>query len=133
MRDYGKVDSVTWTDYRGRVWPVVTSRHRLKFKIKSHAALRAHVFHMDNYRCVRCHAQPEPDRIPFDYDGRSTLFLGGKDRGGLCLMLDHKRCLAAGGSHHVSNFQTLCESCNCAKGSEDKRQAAAVRQEAAYA
>lgn len=123
--------NAVWTDYRGQQWPVVTSPHRLKFKIRSHAAIRAHVFHMDGYRCVECGVPA--DEVPADYDGRTTLYIT-NDRGEWsCLMLDHKLCMAAGGSHHVSNFQTLCERCNCRKGTADRMLAERTRAEVCHA
>jgi len=110
--------SAFWTDYRGVCWPVVTSSHRLKFKLRAHAAIRAHVFHHDGYACVQCGVQA--DCVPATYDGRLTLSITNACGEWSCLMLDHKLCMAAGGSHHVSNFQTLCERCNCSKGTPDR-------------
>lgn len=115
MRDYSK----TWTDYQGRVWPVVQSARRLKFKYPAHAALRAHVFHRDGYRCIRCGA--EAIAVPADYDGSETLATGvvSNDRR-VSLVADHILTLAAGGRSVIENMQTLCDICNRKKQSEDR-------------
>lgn len=115
----------TWTDYRGRTWKVTTMRGRLKFKIPCHAALRAHVFHRDGYRCQRC-GEPAVG-VPADYDGRSALLTDKLDGGGwrVALILDHILTLKAGGRNVVENLQALCEQCNKSKQVEDKAAAAA--------
>lgn len=116
MRDYGKV----WTDHKGRSWPIVESSRRLKFKYPSHAALRATVFHRDEFACVRCNAKAVD--VPLDYDGRyalstnTTVSSGWKD----ILVVDHVLTLKAGGQNRLENFQTLCETCNKRKQKEDK-------------
>lgn len=115
MRDYAK----TWTDYKGRVWPSVQSARRLKFKYPAHAALRAHVFHRDGYRCIRCGA--EAIAVPADYDGSETLATGVVSNGRrVALVADHILTLAAGGESVVENMQTLCDICNRKKQSEDR-------------
>lgn len=115
MRDYSK----TWTDYQDRVWPVVQSARRLKFKYPAHAALRAHVFHRDGYRCIRCSA--EAIAVPANYDGSETLATGVVSNGRrVVLVADHILTLAAGGRSVIENMQTLCDICNRRKQSEDR-------------
>lgn len=115
MRDYSK----TWTDYQGRVWLVVQSARRLKFKYPAHAALRAHVFHRDGYRCIQCGA--EAIAVPADYDGSETLATGVVSNGRrVALVADHILTLAAGGRSVIENMQTLCDICNRRKQSEDR-------------
>lgn len=110
----------TWIDFRGRTWPVTTSRRRLKFKIPCHAALRAHVFQRDNFTCCRCGAQAV--NCPAEYDGRFSLSTNTLVRGRWSdvLILDHVLTLAAGGRSVIENLQTLCETCNKRKQREDK-------------
>ena len=109
----------TWTDYLGRVWPVVQSRRRLKFKYPAHAALRMHVFHRDGYKCCRCSARAAS--IPTGWDGRDALATSIPGNYGfpVLLVLDHIRTLRAGGRSAVENLQTLCETCNRKKLRED--------------
>lgn len=117
----------TWTDYRGLAWPVVTSTRRLKFKYPAHAALRAHVFRRDGFRCCRCEAVAVG--VPADYDGRATLFTNTTVCSGWpdMLVLDHVLTLRAGGRNVVGNFQTLCETCNRRKQREDRANVAAFK------
>lgn len=119
----------TWTDYRGRVWPVVQSSRRLKFKYPAHAALRAHVFHVGEYRCAHCPAVAK--EVPIDYSGRWALQTDTMvcARWSDVLVLDHILCLKAGGRNVVSNFQALCETCNKRKQKEDIAAAAQYRAE----
>jgi 5-methylcytosine-specific restriction endonuclease McrA len=119
--------SDTWTDYRGRTWKVSTWMGRLQFKQPGHAALRAHIFHRDGYRCVRCPAVGVD--VPADYDGRYTLSTNtmAGDWPDV-LVLDHILTLPAGGRNVVENFQTLCESCNKSKQVEDIAAAKAYRE-----
>lgn len=118
----------TWTDYLGRTWVVPSSVRRLKFKQAGHAALRAHIFHRDGYRCCRCPAAAFD--VPDGYDGRYTLWTdtfvssGWRD----LLVVDHVLTLKAGGLNRIENFQTLCETCNKRKQREDRAAAAAARQ-----
>lgn len=122
MRDYSK----TWTDYKGRVWSIVQSVRRLKFKYPAHAALRAHVFHRDGYRCIRCGA--EAISVPAGYDGSETLATGVISNGRrVALVADHILTLAAGGRSVIENMQTLCDICNRRKQSEDKAAIAAEK------
>lgn len=116
MRDYGE----TWTDFAGRVWPVIASARRLKFKNPAHAAARAHVYHRDGYRCVRCGVAAI--NVPRDYTGRMTLETSALCRDGVnrvLLVLDHAVTLKAGGKNRVENLQTMCETCNLQKQPED--------------
>lgn len=110
----------SWVDFRGKTWRITTMRGRLKFKIPCHAALRAHVFHRDGYRCVRCGAQAV--NVPADYDGRSTLHTNTTVCSGWpdVLILDHVLTLKAGGRNVIENLQTLCETCNKRKQREDR-------------
>lgn len=128
MRDYAK--KPTWTDYKGRVWPVVGSKRRLKFNYPSHAALREHVFVQDGFSCRRCGARAV--EVPDGWAGVQTLFTNTKVRSGYAdiLVLDHVLTLKAGGRNEVSNFQTLCESCNKSKQREDIADARAYRMRA---
>lgn len=120
MRDYGKVSSETWVDYKGRVWPVITSSRRLKFKYPAHAALREHVFTRDGFKC--CHCGAAADAVPAGWNGSSTLTTNTKLSSGWAdmLILDHMLTLKAGGKNAVENFQTLCETCNKRKQKVDK-------------
>lgn len=101
-----------WTDFRGRQWPVVMSACRLKFRYPAHAALRAHVFHRDGFRCCRCPAVGVD--VPTNYDGRYVLYTNTRvsDCWRDMLILDHVITLRAGGRSVVENLQTLCETCN---------------------
>ena len=119
MRDYAKAGP-TWTDFRGTQWPLITSVRRLKFSYPAHAAIRAHIFHVDGYKCRQCGLAAI--KIPDQYTGRKTLVTDRKDAMGyaICLVVDHITCLQAGGINELANFQTLCEICNLRKGREDK-------------
>ena len=125
MRDYGI--KPTWTDYKGRTWPVVTSNRRLKFKYPSHAALREHVFARDGFKCCRCSACAI--NVPAGWNGRETLFTNTKVSSGYpdMLVVDHVLTLKAGGVNVIANFQTLCETCNKSKQREDKAAARAYK------
>lgn len=120
MRDY-------WTDYRGQKWRVVTSGRRLKFSYPAHAALRAHIFHRDGYRCRRCAAAAI--NVPVNYTGSETLRTNTRVSSGWpdVLILDHVLTLKAGGRNVVENLQTLCETCNKRKQKEDRKAIAASR------
>lgn len=115
MREYAD----TWTDYLGRVWPVVKSSRRLKFKCPAHAALRVHVFHRDGFKCCRCPAHAID--VPAGWNGREALFTNVLGNYGfrVLLVLDHIQTLRAGGRSTVQNLQTLCETCNRKKLRED--------------
>lgn len=133
MRQYG-IEG-TWTDFRGRQWPLVRSRSKLKFKYPAHAALRAHVFHRDGFACVRCRSRAVD--VPVNYDGAGALFcetyvrtrLGfrkyGRSRD--VLVLDHRVTRRAGGLSVIENLQALCETCNRRKIPEDRRVFAAYQ------
>lgn len=127
MRDYAKIVPTFWTDHRGQQWPVILSSRRLKFKYPAHAALRAHVFHRDGYRCVRCGAQGID--LPIEFTGRDTLFTNTLARSGRpdVLVLDHVLTLPAGGRSTIENLQTLCDTCNKRKQPEDKAAVMAQR------
>lgn len=119
----------TWTDYLGRQWPVVQSRHRLKFSYyPAHAALRAHVYHRDGYACVRCDAKAVS--VPAHYDGKQALLTDTTVCSGFpdVLVLDHIKSLRAGGASVVDNLQTLCETCNRRKVAEDRKAVAVTRE-----
>ncbi len=125
MRDYSKSISGTWVDHIGRVWPIIQSRSRLRFRYPAHAALRAFVFYRDSYTCVRCGAFGID--IPDDYSGETTLFTDTFTKSGHrdCLIVDHIVTLKAGGLNVIENFQTLCETCNKKKLKQDLQNIAA--------
>lgn len=119
MRDYSKSPGGTWIDFLGRVWPVIQTVRRLKFKYPAHAALRAHVFHAANYCCARCYASAID--VPAGYDGSHALSTNTTVRGRSdVLVVDHVLTLKAGGKNVIANFQALCETCNRKKQREDK-------------
>lgn len=128
MGQYG-----TWTDGAGMVRPVPPPK-RLKFKVHSHAALRAYVMGRDSYQCRNCGAVADP--LPCNYDGRRALLsnriqnpayftrvvqmLGDPINTHASvyyepLMLDHVQSLRNGGTNHPNNLQVLCGYCNSAK------------------
>lgn len=86
----------TWTDTDGRTRLTPQIIGRLKCgKCPGHAALRACVIRRDGGKCVRC-------------------------GGTRMLVADHILSRRNGGSHHPSNLQALCDSCNARKsGTED--------------
>lgn len=106
----------TWFDDAGREWrtPRRSSCHRLDFRIRAHAALRAYVFRRDDFICRHCGRRP--DHVPPDYDGRTYL----RASDGVVMVVDHIVTAFAGESaghnHHPSNLQTLCDVCNARKG-----------------
>ena len=109
-------------DSWGRVWPVIQTRRRLKFSYPAHAALRAHVFFRDGYKCVRCNAEAEAEAVPAAFDGSKTIFTKPRLKSGFRdqLVLDHILSLRAGGSSVIENLQTLCETCNKRKQRDDR-------------
>lgn len=98
MREYAKLAPTFWTDHRGQTWKVPEIKGRLKpGKCAGHRALREFVIHRDGGRCRRC-GSPE------------------------LLVADHIVSRRNGGSHHPSNLQCLCDSCNARKsGTEDRK------------
>lgn len=113
----------TWVDHKGRMWPEVQSKRRLKFKYPLHAALRAFVHHRDGYKCLRC--QTPAVGVPKDYDGRYGLITARVGPGGysVSLEMDHIVTLMAGGTNAHTNLQTLCSECNRQKGNFEDRAA----------
>lgn len=87
-----------------------------------HRRLRVAVYERDNYSCVACGksglredgmVQMWGGLVPVsDYDGRTSVWFtdGGE------LQLDHCVPLSDGGSSDIDNLQTMCQSCNCKKG-----------------
>lgn len=129
MRDYGKVHTSFWTDCFGKQWPLIKSKRRLKYKYPLHAAIRKHVFHTDNYQCRNC--GDKAINIPKNWDGKSTLQTNKILKSGFrdMLVVDHILTLKAGGKNEISNFQTLCETCNKAKIKQDKSMALQYKNE----
>ena len=94
-----------WTDEHGRSWKTPTIIGRLKCgKIAGHRALREYVIRRDQW-CQWCGN---------DYD----------------LVADHIVSRRNGGSHHPSNLQALCQSCNSKKAGLIDAPAAAARKRA---
>jgi 5-methylcytosine-specific restriction endonuclease McrA len=121
---YGKIQQgkpTSWTDHLGKVWKPINSVRQLQFKISTHAAMRAFVFHRDNFCCLRCGARAID--VPDLYCGRYSLetdtFL--KDGCRDVLILDHILTRKAGGLNHPINLQALCDTCNKRKIPEDLR------------
>ena len=82
-----------WKDHLGIERPVPQALGRLRFgKCPGHRALREFVFQRDGYKCLHC---------------------GEENR--LKLVADHIVSRRNGGSHHPSNLQCLCDSCNARK------------------
>lgn len=132
MRDYGKAIQSTWTDHHGKTWPVDSSVGPLKFYLPSHAALRSFVFFRDQYGCRRC--STKAISVPVDYDGKLALDTDKRMASGMydILVVDHIITRRAGGGHHHTNLQTLCETCNKHKSREDGKAVAAVHLEVSY-
>ncbi len=98
MREYAKLGPTFWTDHRGRSWLVPQIKGRLKMRSAGHRALREFVIFRDGGRCLRCGSTSS-------------------------LVADHIVSRRNGGSHHPSNLQCLCDSCNARKSvREDRRQ-----------
>ena len=68
-------------------WRFYRWRHRLQIPKK----MRAFIYERDGHQCVKCGATEE-------------------------LTLDHIKPWSKGGENTVSNLQTMCRRCNCAKG-----------------
>lgn len=81
-----------WIDSNGKKWKTPQIKGRLKSRIPSHFALREFVIERDGYKCQHC---------------------GSMDR--KKLVADHILSRRNGGSHHPSNLQRLCDSCNARK------------------
>ena len=90
MRGYSVVAPQFWTDHNGNQWIVPQIKGRLKMRIPAHRALREFVI-------VR--------------DGGECRWRGSADN----LVADHIVSRRNGGSHHPSNMQCLCDSCNARK------------------
>ncbi len=86
------VEPATWVDGAGRIWKTLTILGRIKYRYPAAHALRDFVFVRDRGACVSC-----ADTNPIE------------------LVLDHIISRRNGGSHHPSNLQTLCRSCNSSK------------------
>lgn len=110
-----RIDSDCWLDRHGVRRRVPAATGKLNFKYPLHAALRAHVFYRDNFICQSCGLVAAGES---DYDGRDTVFSLTRDAGGwpIYMVVDHILTLRAGGNHHPSNLQALCDPCNKIKG-----------------
>lgn len=97
--DYARLAQMFWTDASGRIWKVPQIIGRLKpGKCSGHAALRQFVIDRDGGACVRCGSASD-------------------------LVSDHIVSRRNGGSHHPSNLQCLCASCNARKATKEDRHA----------
>ena len=76
----------TYLQRHPEAWPSDRPRRR-----PINGAIRIQVFERDAFRCVKCGSWEN-------------------------LTVDHIVPVVAGGAHHLDNFQTLCGSCNAAKG-----------------
>lgn len=106
-----------WHDKNGKRWRIASPNFPLCFRYPANRALRAFVYHRDNFTCVRCGWRPA--FVPEGYDGQFTVI--GEDRNGKRqeLQLDHIHARHNGGTHHPDNLQTLCFQCNAGKGARD--------------
>ena len=86
----------------------------IDFRLKKYQALRKGVYERDNFTCYLCGARP--DYIPPDYNGRYTLWAGGR-----LLEIDHIRPRVFGGDHSIENLRTICNSCNSQKNSQKEK------------
>lgn len=108
------MDLSTWVDHEGNVRKTPQILRRLKYgKIPLHRAIRAFVIVRDGFKCVECGTRADPIN---GYDGRSC---PSSDNGSF-LLVDHIISRRCGGSHHPSNLQCLCDSCNSAKSTRDR-------------
>ena len=99
MREDAKPADTFWTDHNRKSWKVPQILGRLKpGKCAGHAALREFVIHRDGSKCVRCGSRTN-------------------------LVADHIVSRRNGGSHHPSNLQCLCDSCNARKANLEDRHA----------
>ncbi len=104
------IDATSWVDQSGNSRRTPSrNRARLEFAVRLHADLRAFVFARDGFTCQKCGVVPA--EIPQAYDGRYAV----KVDPGLCLVMDHRVSVRNGGTHHPSNLQTYCDSCNARK------------------
>jgi 5-methylcytosine-specific restriction endonuclease McrA len=117
-----------WKDASGRSWALPQPNERLVFTRLAHAALRAHIYARDGYRCCECGAKAQA--VPAPYDGRKALFIVATTRKGnrIPLVLDHRVSLRNGGRTHPDNLQTLCAICNNTKATRIDRVAGRVTQ-----
>lgn len=85
----------TWVDDDGIVYLTPRTSCRLKYRHRTAKALCEYVWRRDGGCCVRCHRRGSPD---------------------VWIQVDHVIALRAGGAHHPSNLQLLCNHCNSQKG-----------------
>ena len=105
MAEYGKIEK--------------SICRRLKFSKKEDQLIRKRVFERDHFTCQRCGVKPK--KIPRNYNGRYTVTVELPHlEFSSCLVVDHIVPWKQGGTIKETNLQTLCDSCNSAKGDQSE-------------